>query len=130
MLKYIGLIKIRPTLTFLRNEISWLEAFVKVLPDHSAELSNVKLWLAHKVLHLANMLYDPTARNITAILDWKFAGVVPVTLGSATGVPVEWTKQRALCQGGTAISGPLCSLLRRERSLHPRRCGLYVNATR
>jgi len=89
--KYIELIKIHESLSFLRDTIPRLEAFVRVLPEHSPELNNVKLRLAHKDLHFANMLYDVASGKLTAILDWEFSGVVPMT---------KWNPRRAFLWNG------------------------------
>ncbi|WKT50435.1 hypothetical protein QSH57_015383 [Fusarium oxysporum f. sp. vasinfectum] len=64
-------------LAFMRDTIPRLEAFVTALPKHANELNLVKLRLAHKDLHFANIIFDPLLGKITAILDWEFAGVVP-----------------------------------------------------
>ncbi|CAN9387827.1 unnamed protein product [Alternaria alternata] len=77
---YIHLINIHESLTFMRDAIPRLEAFVKALPEHAEQLNDVKLRLAHKDLHFANILYDPDSGKITAILDWEFSGVVPFPL--------------------------------------------------
>ncbi|KAI8965555.1 hypothetical protein F5Y11DRAFT_367910 [Daldinia sp. FL1419] len=53
--------------------------FVQALPSHADELNNVKLRLAHKGLHFANILYDVFSGTITAVLNWEFSGVVPFT---------------------------------------------------
>ncbi|KAF5644106.1 hypothetical protein F52700_2674 [Fusarium sp. NRRL 52700] len=75
--KYIRLINTHEKLAFIRDIIPRLEAFVAALPNHDNELNNVKLRLAHKDLHFANMMFDPSSGRITGILDWEFAGVVP-----------------------------------------------------
>ncbi|PCD29548.1 hypothetical protein AU210_012084 [Fusarium oxysporum f. sp. radicis-cucumerinum] len=64
-------------LAFMRDIVPRLEAFVASLPKHANELNNVKLRLAHKDLHFANMMFDSLPGKITGILDWEFAGVVP-----------------------------------------------------
>ncbi|KAF5261614.1 hypothetical protein FOXYS1_7688 [Fusarium oxysporum] len=75
--KYIQLIQTHEKLAFMREIVPRLEAFVAALPKHANELNNVKLRLAHKDLHFANMMFDSLPGKITGILDWKFAGVVP-----------------------------------------------------
>ncbi|KAI2601963.1 kinase-like protein [Hypoxylon sp. NC1633] len=83
---YIHLIQINDKLAFMRDMIPQLELFVQALPSHADELNNVKLRLAHKDLHFANILYDVSSDTITAILDWEFSGVVPFT---------NWNPRRA-----------------------------------
>ncbi|KAF5597812.1 hypothetical protein FPCIR_3388 [Fusarium pseudocircinatum] len=75
--KYMRLIKTHEKLAFMRDIIPRLDAFVAALPNHANELNNVKLRLAHKDLHFANMMLDPSTGEITGILDWEFAGIVP-----------------------------------------------------
>ncbi|KLP17880.1 uncharacterized protein LW94_10746 [Fusarium fujikuroi] len=75
--KYIRLIQTHEKLEFMRDIIPRLEAFVTALPERANELNNVKLRLAHKDLHFANIIFDPLSGEITGILDWEFAGVVP-----------------------------------------------------
>ncbi|SCO89976.1 uncharacterized protein FRV6_14104 [Fusarium oxysporum] len=77
VVKYIRLIQTHEKLAFMRDIVPRLEAFVAALPKHANELNNVKLRLAHKDLHFANMMFDSLPGKITGILDWKFAGVVP-----------------------------------------------------
>lgn len=83
---YIRLIRIHGNLAFMRDAVPQLERFVQSLQTHAEELNKVKLRLAHKDLHFANMLYDPASGAITAVLDWEFAGVVPFT---------KWNPRRA-----------------------------------
>jgi hypothetical protein len=89
--KYIHLIQIHEKLVFMRDTIPRLEAFLSALPKHSDELNNVKPRLAHKDLHFANMLYEITSNNITAILDWEFSSVVPFT---------KWNPRRSFLWNG------------------------------
>ena len=77
--KYIYLIQLHEKLFFMQDTVPRLEAFLTALSEHSEELNNVKLRLAHKDLHLANILYDVQSNKITGILDWEFSGVVPFT---------------------------------------------------
>ncbi|KAG9496504.1 hypothetical protein J7337_011280 [Fusarium musae] len=74
---YIRLIETHEKLAFMRDISPRLEAFVAALPRHANELNNIKLRLAHKDLHFANTMFDPSSGKITGILDWEFAGVVP-----------------------------------------------------
>lgn len=76
---YIRLIQIHDKLAFMREAIPQLMHFVQALPSHADELNSVKLRLAHKDLHFANILCSPSSGDITAILDWEFLGVVPFT---------------------------------------------------
>ncbi|KAI4156325.1 MAG: hypothetical protein LQ340_000350 [Diploschistes diacapsis] len=82
--KYIYLIKVHESLAFMRDIIPRLEIFLNALTRDADELNQVKLRLAHKDLHFANVLYDVDARKITAILDWEFSGIVPFTRWNPT----------------------------------------------
>ncbi|KAL5605011.1 hypothetical protein FOVSG1_005158 [Fusarium oxysporum f. sp. vasinfectum] len=75
--QYIRIIQTHEKLAFMRDIVPRLEAFVAALPKHANELNNIKLRLAHKDLHFANMMFDLLPGKITDILDWEFAGVVP-----------------------------------------------------
>ena len=77
--KYIHLIQIHEKLAIMRDIVPRLEKFLIALNLHSDKLDKVKLRLAHKDLHFANMLYDVSSGRITAILDWEFSSVVPFT---------------------------------------------------
>lgn len=89
--KYIHAIRTHEKLAFMRDTIPRLEAFLGALVDHATELNNVKLRLAHKDLHFANILFDRESNKITAILDWEFSGVVPFT---------KWNPSRAFLWNG------------------------------
>lgn len=77
---YSRLIEINESLEPVRDILLSLQRFVDLLLLHAEELNNVKLRLAHKDLHFANILFDETSGKITAILDWEFSGVVPFPL--------------------------------------------------
>jgi hypothetical protein len=89
--KYIHAIRTHEKLAFMRDTIPRLETFLGALVDHATELNNVKLRLAHKDLHFANILFDRESNKITAILDWEFSGVVPFT---------KWNPSRAFLWNG------------------------------
>ncbi|RDW88275.1 hypothetical protein BP6252_00307 [Coleophoma cylindrospora] len=91
--KYIYAIQIHEKLDFMRDSVGRLELFLQALQDHAVELNNVKLKLAHKDLHLANIMYDRETSRITAVLDWEFSGVVPFT---------RWNPSRAFFWNGLA----------------------------
>ncbi|KAJ0140344.1 Uncharacterized protein HZ326_16766 [Fusarium oxysporum f. sp. albedinis] len=52
------LIQTHEKLTFMRDIVPRLEAFVASLPKLASELNKVKLRLAHRDLHFANMMFD------------------------------------------------------------------------
>lgn len=96
--KYIYAIKLHDSLAFMRDILPRVENFVDALTKDAAELNKVKLRLAHKDLHFANVLYDLRSGKITAVIDWEFAGVVPFTRWNPTraflGYP-QWTEEGA-----------------------------------
>lgn len=91
--KYIQLIQTHEKLAFMRDILPRLEAFVAelALPQRADELNQVALRLAHKDLHLANLLFDPASGRITAVLDWELSGVVPFT---------KWNPRRSFLWNG------------------------------
>jgi hypothetical protein len=89
--QYLRLIQLHEKLAFMRDVTPRLEAFLAALPQHADELNRGPLWLAHKDLHFANMLYDATSGKITAILDWEFSGIVPA---------VQWDPRRSFLWNG------------------------------
>jgi hypothetical protein len=96
--KYIQLIQTHHKLAFMRDTIPRLQAFVAALPKHANELNNVKLRRDHKDLHFANIISDPSSGNITGILDWEFAGVVPYP---------QWNRKRSFLWNGIDTSESL-----------------------
>lgn len=70
----------------MRDAVPRLQRMIRSLLSHAKELNKVKLRLAHKDLHFANVLYDPASGAIAAVLDWEFSGVVPFT---------KWKPRRA-----------------------------------
>ncbi|OKL57625.1 hypothetical protein UA08_07313 [Talaromyces atroroseus] len=77
MEKYIHAASVQKDLTFMRQHLPRLRAFCNILPTFAAQLDRTRIRLAHKDLHFANMLYDPSSNRITGILDWEFASTVP-----------------------------------------------------
>lgn len=77
--RYAHAIRIHDKLRFMRDVLPRLDAVPHALAQHAAQLNRVKLRLAHKDLHFANLLYDRDRGRITAVLDWEFSGVVPFT---------------------------------------------------
>lgn len=77
MKSYIHVAEVQPALEFMREHITRLYAFLDVLPQHAEVLNNAPIKLVHKDMHFANILYDQDREEITAILDWEFAGTFP-----------------------------------------------------
>jgi len=75
--KHIHAIRLNSSLAKHKDLLPRLSAFLLILPSHAEILNDVPIRLAHKDLHFANILVDPTTMRITAILDWEFAGTVP-----------------------------------------------------
>ncbi|KAK7398064.1 hypothetical protein QQX98_012572 [Neonectria punicea] len=91
VLKNIRLIQTHDKLTFMRDVVPRLESFEAALHKHASELNRVKLRLAHKDLHFANMVLNVSSGRITGILDWEFSGVVPFT---------KWNPRRSFLWNG------------------------------
>ncbi|KAK0383956.1 hypothetical protein NLU13_8045 [Sarocladium strictum] len=95
--KSVDLIQKHESLVFMRDAVPRIDALLSNLStrrmqsDDPDALNQVKLRLAHKDLHFANILVDPLTADITAILDWEFAGVVPY---------IEWNPSRAFLWNG------------------------------
>lgn len=89
---YIGsfthAIEIHESLAQMRDLLPRLEALMTKLPEIS--LSSTRLILAHKDLHFANIMATEDG-EITGILDWEFAGVVPA---------LRWDPVRAFLWNG------------------------------
>ena len=81
LLKYKHAIEIHPSLEFMQDILPQLDRFIAVITSEPMQpkLDNVPLRLAHKDLHFANILVDPTTARIISIIDWEFAGAVPFT---------------------------------------------------
>jgi hypothetical protein len=81
LLKYKHAIEIHPSLDFMHDILPQLDRFLAIMTScpMQTKLNNIPLRLAHKDLHFANILVDPTTARITSIIDWEFAGVVPFT---------------------------------------------------
>jgi len=81
--KYQYAILHHPSLEWMRDLLPRLSDFTAVLQQQTLALDkDVKIVLAHKDLHFANVMmdYDPSSGSlpvVTAILDWEFAGIVP-----------------------------------------------------
>lgn len=108
---YIKLIRTHDKLGFMRDALPQLEHFVdevRAVP----EVNDVKLCLAHKDLHFANILFSRESGRITAILDWEFSGVVPLPL---------WDPRRAFLWNGHGGDDSLEEKQRLRDRFH-RRC--------
>lgn len=90
---YMHLIRTHDNLAFMRDTLPRLEAFIAELasPQRAEDLNKFPLRLAHKDLHMANLIFDPTTGKITAVLDWEFSGVVPFT---------KWNPRRSFLWNG------------------------------
>ncbi|KAF9879556.1 hypothetical protein CkaCkLH20_03099 [Colletotrichum karsti] len=74
--KYIRVISLHPQLAWMRDLIPRLESFRAFVRPRADELEDTEYVLAHRDLHLANVMVDG-AGTVTGVLDWEFGGVVP-----------------------------------------------------
>lgn len=87
---YQYIIRLHSSLEPFRDLLPRLDAWVGALEDHP-ELNNTRYILAHKDLHMANIIYDESTGCITSILDWEFSGIVPIQ---------RWDPSRAFLWNG------------------------------
>ena len=81
--KHVGAIEIHQSLKWLsESDIGLLRRFVDCInqPEVAALLNDVPLRAAHRDLHFGNIMVNPESLDITGILDWEFAQVVPFPL--------------------------------------------------
>ncbi|KAF7518979.1 hypothetical protein G7054_g13254 [Neopestalotiopsis clavispora] len=83
--QYIRNIEKHESLEWMRDLIPRLQGFLTFLQDRAAELNDTKYILTHKDLHFGNIMCDPETLEITSILDWEFAAVLPLPLWSPGG---------------------------------------------
>lgn len=69
-----------PLIAPYRDLCPRLVALANHLRDEPGAIDQMTYVFAHKDLHFANVMCDPTTATITSILDWEFAGVVPAPL--------------------------------------------------
>ncbi|KAI9926035.1 hypothetical protein ASPWEDRAFT_37945 [Aspergillus wentii DTO 134E9] len=108
---YQHIIRLHPSLEPFRDLLPRLDAWVDALGQHP-ELNNTRYVLAHKDLHMANIMYDESTGRITAILDWEFSGVVPSQ---------RWDPSRAFLWNGQR-SASAAEEQKRLRKMFEERC--------
>lgn len=108
---YIKAIPIHAALTSLpyltQSNIRLLTTFIETvnLPEQASSINDVRYILAHRDLHFGQLLIDPDTADITAVLDWEFAAIVPAPLWQGS----------FLWRGGT--NTPWSDEVRLERTL-------------
>lgn len=83
--QYIRNIEKHTSLDWMRDLIPKLAAFNAYLNDHANELNKTKYIFTHRDLHFGNIMCNPDTLQITAILDWEFAVVLPLPLWTPGG---------------------------------------------
>ncbi|KAK4503681.1 hypothetical protein PRZ48_004596 [Zasmidium cellare] len=79
--KYMHAIRKSDSLAFMREHLPLLEKFIAALKEDEKKLNDTKLCLAHRDLHMGNIMYDVEEHKITGILDWEFSVVMPLQQG-------------------------------------------------
>ncbi|GKT42602.1 uncharacterized protein ColSpa_02783 [Colletotrichum spaethianum] len=74
--KYVYAIERHPSLEWMRDLVSRLGAYRLYVREYAGELNDTRYVLAHRDLHLANVMVDEEGA-VTGLLDWEFGGVVP-----------------------------------------------------
>lgn len=106
VLHCVRLIREHRSLSSMRGfVVSQLEDFAYLLRSPEEHMRNWKLdattyILAHRDLHFGNILYDPETSQITAILGWEFAAVVPAPL---------WDPRKAFLWSGRTNDPDSCA---------------------
>lgn len=89
--RFIYAIDRHPSLAWLHERFKpRLQALIDLLPRITS-LNDTQLLLAHKDLHFANVMAASDG-NVTGILDWEFAGIVPA---------LRWDPVRAFLWNGS-----------------------------
>lgn len=90
---YCHMIEAHPALEDHRDMLPRIREFISAIgiEPYKSQLNNTKYVMAHKDLHFANIMCDPSDMSITAILDWEFSGVVPAS---------RWNPVRAFLWNG------------------------------
>ncbi|EQB51638.1 hypothetical protein CGLO_08797 [Colletotrichum gloeosporioides Cg-14] len=77
--RYVHVISRHAALQWARELVPRLEglrAWVRE-EEHEREMGDTVYVLAHRDLHLANVMVDEANGTVTGVLDWEFGGVVP-----------------------------------------------------
>lgn len=79
--KYMYAIEIHESLAFMREHLGLLTRFIEALKQDSEQLNRTKLCLAHRDLHMGNIMYDVEKHEVSGILDWEFSVIMPMLQG-------------------------------------------------
>lgn len=89
---YQHAIRLHSSLEPYRDLLPRLDALVNTFARHP-KLNYTRYVLAHKDLHMANIMYDEYSERITGILDWEFSGIVPIQRWDPSRAFL-WNRQR------------------------------------
>ncbi|KAI1781294.1 kinase-like domain-containing protein [Hypoxylon cercidicola] len=71
--------------SYMRGVVPRLLAFNSLLDQWAGELNVTRYILTQRDLHFGNVMCDPSTAQITSILDWEFAVVLPLPLWTPGG---------------------------------------------
>ncbi|KAF2726250.1 hypothetical protein K431DRAFT_280277 [Polychaeton citri CBS 116435] len=109
--KYIWMIEHHESLEIVRQHLPRIRELSDAIRKHAAEINDTTYVLAHRDLHMGNIMYDGESRKVTAVIDWEFASVMPAPLTDAAMGSLLWD------YGPNGISESTRGLQRRLKSL-------------
>ncbi|XXG96896.1 hypothetical protein Hte_003187 [Hypoxylon texense] len=83
--QYIRNILVHESLAWMRDLVPRLQVFISLLDQRADELNDTRYILTQRDLHFGNVMCDSSTAQITAVLDWEFAVVLPLPLWTPGG---------------------------------------------
>lgn len=88
--KYKYMIERHPSLEIMRDALPTIDEFSREVAAAGEDVNNVRYMLDHRDLHFGNIMCDPDTLQITAVLDWEFACVVPAPMFNTPNDALLW----------------------------------------